>query len=255
MKLINESVLASGSNDGYIKIWSYLTGVCLRSINVVYKVNALELLNSGYLAAATDNGTISIWNINTGAQIANISAHSTKVNTLELLDNGDLASGAFENWVKVWDSVTYALKYSMQGDDRVNYLKKFKSIYLASGLDNNDINIFNTNTRALYRTLSGHTAPVRSFEILSNGDLVSGADDRKLKFWNTTTFTFKYDLSARQMVVALKLFANEFLACATSDKYVSILNISNGTNLNQFNIGINVASLEALGMCLFYLQN
>jgi len=58
---------------------------------------------------------------------------------------------------------------------------------LASGSDDKTINIWNTKSGFLTRTLTGHTRSVEALVVLPDGRLVSGSDDKLINIWNAET--------------------------------------------------------------------
>ena len=62
LKLLNDTVLASGSDDNSVKIWEYATATCLKTINTGSPVNSLLLLPDDLLAVAMDNSNIDVYN-------------------------------------------------------------------------------------------------------------------------------------------------------------------------------------------------
>ena len=69
--LSNGSLVASGSEDGTIKIWNIDTNCLVKTLyGHTNKVRCLEVLeNDNYLASGSDDTTILIWNIDFGLSI------------------------------------------------------------------------------------------------------------------------------------------------------------------------------------------
>ena len=207
--------------------------------------------------AAGHNGqpnNLGVWDINTGSNVAYLIGHTNNVNAVQLLTNGDLASGSTDCTIKVWNSSTYALKYTLNtgiGND-VNCLKLLPSGYLASG--NNNIMIWNMDTRSLVTSLIGHTMKVRALELLTNGDLASASDDSKVKVWDIASYTFKYDLIGHSSSVnALKLLSNGLLASGSSDCTLKVWNTTANATVGDYTFALNghILSLELLGMEIY----
>jgi WD40 repeat protein len=65
--LAEASLLASGSNDGVIKIWDLKTQECIRTlIGHREGINCLTPLDGGQLASGSDDGTVIVWDLETG---------------------------------------------------------------------------------------------------------------------------------------------------------------------------------------------
>jgi WD40 repeat protein len=65
--LAEASQLASGSNDGVIKIWNLKTQECIRTL-IGHKgcVSCLTPLSSGQIASGSDDGRVIVWDLETG---------------------------------------------------------------------------------------------------------------------------------------------------------------------------------------------
>ena len=253
LKYINESALASGSDDNSIKIWDFNSGDCLLTIQAdthPTKVLSLERLSDRLLASGLENRKIRIWNIDNGALVKNLDAHQEKVNALEMLHNGDLASGSDDNKIKIWDLSTFTLKYSLDAGDKVNCLKQLLNGNLASGLKGSDIKIWNLVSKNLIATLDGHAKAVNDLEVLMNGDLASCSDDKEVKIWDANSYAFKYDLNGLNFDInAIKLLSNGHLAIGAN--WIRVVNVSTKTEIEKLHNNKAILSLELLGYLVF----
>jgi WD40 repeat protein len=57
-------LLASGSNDGFVKIWNLSNGKLRNTLKHANQVRKLIALNDSLLASASWDNTIKIWYIN-----------------------------------------------------------------------------------------------------------------------------------------------------------------------------------------------
>ena len=69
-------------------------------------MNALCVLSDGRLASGSDDGTIRLWDVPTGAATASLKGHHGKVSSLCLLPDGRLASGSDDGTIRLWDVAT-----------------------------------------------------------------------------------------------------------------------------------------------------
>lgn len=65
-------------------------------------------------------------------------------------------------------------------------MKLINKQVLATGLNNNNINLWNITSGLVILTLKGHSSVITSLELLHDKILVSGSVDTKIKLWNTT---------------------------------------------------------------------
>ena len=64
----------------------------------------LTLVSNGALASGSEDGTIRIWNLNTNSLIKTLYGHTNKVRCLEALeDDNYLASGSEDTIIIIWN--------------------------------------------------------------------------------------------------------------------------------------------------------
>ena len=162
--------LVTGSNDGYIKVWtpgSYITPTY--KINFGTSVRSLKRLLNGYIACGLNDGNIKIYNISSRSLVKVFNAHSiSAVNALESLENGNLVSGSFyDQSIKIWDGLNFS------------FIGKFNQ-----------------------------TGPVNALKLLSNNFLASGSEDKMVRVWNTSSLTKVNEVNVGRPVRALELIKN-----------------------------------------------
>ena len=67
-------------------------------------VSSLAALEGGRLASGSDDGMIKIWDLATGECVATLEGHDDTVISVAVLEGGRLASGSADNTIKIWDS-------------------------------------------------------------------------------------------------------------------------------------------------------
>lgn len=192
LEWINEDMIASGSQDSTIQIWSIVTGLIQRRIKVEgVGVFCLKLLSNGFfLASGIGNGHINIYNINTGDLKSKLTGHTLNVCDLELINNTTLASSGLDETIRIWNLETNTAKFILTEHSRpVIGLKLIELNILASGSEDYTIKIWNLTNGMLIRTLIGHTGAIyRSLDLLNDDQtLVSGSNDKTIKLWNWKT--------------------------------------------------------------------
>ena len=151
--MVGEDLLASGSNDGTIKVWNWRTGRVLRTMTSHYSsALSLRLVGEHRLACGSEDGLISVWNLaDASAWPVELRGHTGAVRALELLEDGRrLASASDDGTVKIW-----RLAAEDGSDDQIE----------------------------AEQTLSGHTAAVVSLEAISADKLASGSLDGTVRVW------------------------------------------------------------------------
>ncbi len=191
---VGAAVLASGGEDGTIRIWDTRAGICTAVLGGrtnhsgrVLSVAAYRGLDGrAMLASGGEDGTIRIWDpAATGAGTTagpggTTAASTTALGTTAL---GTTALGAAARVLAGHTGRVLAITVITAPDGRT---------LLASGGDDGTIRIWDPerDSRAV-RTLAGHPGPVWTVTVLDRGDepplLASGAGDGTIRLWDPAT--------------------------------------------------------------------
>jgi phospholipase A-2-activating protein len=76
---------------------------------------------------------------------------------------------------------------------------------------------------------TGHSSFVYTLTILSNGDVVSGSHDKKIKVWNSTTGVLKHEfIDYSSAILALDRFSNDDIVSGEEDGSIRVCNSTDG---------------------------
>lgn len=181
--------LASGSDDGSVRIWD------VRSARVTRSMNVRKAL---------------------GLDGSDADVDSAAVNALAFSATGDLLHAAAGNKVLSFDLRQDALVFTcasrevlQANDDEVNALARHGGRggrFLAAPDDSGDIRVFDTDAHRLFKTLRGHHANICSaalFRPHAPWDLVSGGLDGFVLFWDFSRGRMKCKIDLSDGVNAL----------------------------------------------------
>ncbi|MEG4349010.1 serine/threonine protein kinase [Microcoleus sp. LAD1_D3] len=162
-------ILASGSSDATSKVWDVESGKLLRTLSGLnVGVNSVAIAPDGQILASVSNDyTIKLRNLHTGSLLRILNTNSGRGNGVTNLGTNE-AVHILQNYVSRGESVAI----SRDG------------LTLASGCDDNTINIWNLQTGELLSALKGHSGTVYSVAIAPSGNLLaSGSADQTIKIW------------------------------------------------------------------------
>ncbi|MBE9116323.1 AAA family ATPase [Lusitaniella coriacea LEGE 07157] len=208
-------LLASGGDDGSVKLWCVATGVCCETLYKHHKsVRTLAFSPNGRtLATGGDDRALWLWEIQTGTGRPLHPEHQDKVCAIAFSpDSQHLASGSADGTIQLWDLRTDApqrqflehagaiLSLAFSPDNRT----------LASGSEDRTLKLWDVLTGECLRTLKDHKGWVWSVAFSPDGrTLASGSEDRTLKLWDVLTGRVKATLSGHQQLIGTLAFSPE----------------------------------------------
>jgi WD40 repeat protein/uncharacterized protein (DUF697 family) len=185
-----DQVLASGSEDGEIKIWSVNSGAVRRSLFGHKKAVWCLAFNSAgnVLASGSNDDTTRLWNPSNGETIRELKGHQHGVYALAFSADGQtLATGSWDQTIILWDVETGEQRTVLKGHKAAVWQLAFTSDqkFLVSASDDNSIIIWDLATGNIRIRLDGHHHGVYALALSPiSSTIASGSWDRSLRIWN-----------------------------------------------------------------------
>lgn len=143
--------------------------------------------NRQILASGSEDATIQLWSLVTGEQIRTLAGHSSGICSVAISPDGRiLASGSSDKTVKLWQLDTGAEMLTAQGHLGAVKCMAFSpdGDILASGSSDKTIRFWDIATGQEISTLKQHSGDVNSVAFSVEGEtLVSGSEDKTVKIW------------------------------------------------------------------------
>ncbi|RKL13873.1 Vegetative incompatibility protein HET-E-1 [Fusarium oxysporum] len=228
-------LIASGSYDKTVKIWSMATGEEERTlVGHTRSVTSVAFSNdSKLIASGSDDETIKIWNVGTGEEERTLIGHIYSVSSVVFSKDSKLiASGSADKTVKIWSVATGEEERTLVGHTRsvrsVVFSKDGKLI--ASGSYDDTVKVWNVGTGEEERTLVGHTRSVTSVVFSKDGKLIASGSADTVKIWNVGTGEEERTLKGHTNWVNSVVFSNDgkLIASGSRDNTVKIWNVATG---------------------------
>ncbi|KAF9193349.1 hypothetical protein BGZ51_003623 [Haplosporangium sp. Z 767] len=107
-------IVVSASGDKTIKIWSFETGDCLRTLEGHIRGIACIQFEGNLVISGSSDKSIKIWDISRGECVKTLVGHEGLVRTLQF-SGGRIISGGYDETLKVWDQESGKLLADFKG--------------------------------------------------------------------------------------------------------------------------------------------
>lgn len=181
------AMIATVGFEDRIRVYSVASGSLVHEI----KGHDLDLRTVGFspesklLAVGGRNGSIEIFDSATGTSTGVFPIHSQRVRSLVFTGARQIASCGDDRMVQLLDIDQPGNVRTLPGHGgKLFSICNIGDGLLATGGSDNTINLWNLSTLESAGKLTGHTGTVTSLDA-SNGILVSGSYDTRIRFWTT----------------------------------------------------------------------
>ncbi|XP_072024015.1 cell division cycle protein 20 homolog [Amphiura filiformis] len=162
-----------------------------------------------YLAIGTSSGDVQLWDVESSRRLRNMSGHAARVGALSwnayILSSGSRTGTIHHHDVRVPDHHVGTLAGHTQEVCGLKWSPDGR--YLASGANDNLLNIWQPNVNTALHTFSQHQAAVKALawcpwqsSVLASG---GGTADRHIRFWNVSSGACLSSVDTKSQVCAL----------------------------------------------------
>ena len=227
-------LLASGGDDGSIKLWELSTGNSIQTLKGHANVTSgLTFSPDGQLLASSgDDGSIKLWEPSTGRTRQTIRAHTDWVSCIAFSPDGHLlASGSDDGSIKLWEVPAGKIVGTLKGNTDWIYSLAFSpgGRLLASGSLSKSIKVWNISTQKTAYTLKGHANMAASVAFSPDGHLLAnGNDDGSIELWEVSTSKALGTLIEHSRWVRCVIFSSngQLLASGSDDQTIKLWNVA-----------------------------
>lgn len=220
------SKIVSGSDDNTLKVWSALTGRCLRTLyGHTGGVWSSQMSGCLIISGSTDR-TLRVWNAETGVCKHTLSGHTSTVRCMHL-HNKRVVSGSRDATLRVWDVESGQCLHILIGHVAAVRCVQYDGVRVVSGGYDYMVKIWDPETETCLQTLSGHTNRVYSLQF-DGSHIVSGSLDTSIRVWNVETGVCVQTLIGHQSLTSGMELKNNILVSGNADSTVKVWNIATG---------------------------
>jgi len=153
-------------------------------------VHAVLQLSDGRLVSSSFDRLVKIWNLEKGTCELSLKGHEGFVWGLLELKNGKLASSSEDKTIKIWNSLNGFCESTINTTSQCLLMTELYDGRIAVGSSTDGkIRIINIDTKAIEKTLVGHSKEVWEVIQLDDGRLASSGWEYTVKIWNISTET------------------------------------------------------------------
>ncbi|XP_046976700.1 F-box/WD repeat-containing protein 7 [Vanessa cardui] len=178
-------LVISGSTDRTLRVWNAKTGQCLKVLAGHTSTVRCMHLHQKRVVSGSRDATLRVWSIPDGRCLRVLVGHLAAVRCVQY-DGKMVVSGAYDYFVKVWNPETGECLHTLAGHTNRVYSLQFDGVHVVSGSLDTSIRVWDVESGQLKHTLTGHQSLTSGMELHSN-ILVSGNADSTVKVWDITT--------------------------------------------------------------------
>ena len=183
-------MLASGSSDYKLKLWSMIDGKLIKTLaghsSDVYSVSFSP--DGKTLASGSLDNSIRLWSISDGILIKTLEGHSVGVSSVSFSPDGKtLASGSLDNSIRLWSIPEGKLVKTLEGHsaDVSSVCFSPDGKILTSGGSDGIIKLWSIPEGVVMSTLGDNYTTINSLSFSVDGKILASGDDAgTVKLWS-----------------------------------------------------------------------
>lgn len=218
--------IVSGSDDNTLKVWSAMTGKCLKTLTGhTGGVWSSQMAGTTIISGSTDR-TLKVWNADSGHCIHTLYGHTSTVRCMHLHGN-KVVSGSRDATLRVWQVDTGECLHVLVGHLAAVRCVQYDGKLVVSGAYDYMVKVWNPEREECLHTLQGHTNRVYSLQF-DGIHVVSGSLDTSIRVWEVETGACRHTLMGHQSLTSGMELRNNILVSGNADSTVKVWDIVSG---------------------------
>ncbi|MGK7888097.1 MAG: protein kinase [Leptolyngbyaceae cyanobacterium] len=227
-------LLASGSGDKTVRLWSVQSGDLLHTLTGHSTwVRAIAISPDAQVVASGSNDkSIRLWDVYSGSPLSELQGHSDWVRTVAFMADGQtLLSAGQDKTIRLWDIPSGTEVQRLTGHQHWVVTLAIDPLgrYVASGSRDRTIRLWNLGTGQCFHCLKGHMGEVLSLAISPNGQrVISSSADQTIRIWEAKTGQLIHTIqSPQQAINAIAISPDgKTLVAGSNDKTICLWDLA-----------------------------
>ncbi|RWS28528.1 F-box/WD repeat-containing protein 7-like isoform X1 [Leptotrombidium deliense] len=221
------NLIVSGSDDNTLKVWSSITGRCLRTLTGhTGGVWSSQLSPNNIVISGSTDRTLKVWDALTGECLHTLYGHTSTVRCMALHGN-NVVSGSRDATLRVWNISTGECCHVLVGHVAAVRCVQFNGKIVVSGAYDYLVKVWEVSTESCLHTLEGHTNRVYSLQF-DGENIVSGSLDTSIRVWSAASGVLKHTLIGHQSLTSGMQLRGPILVSGNADSTVKVWDINSG---------------------------
>ncbi|CAL9694345.1 unnamed protein product [Knipowitschia caucasica] len=182
---MSEAIVISGSTDRTLRVWDAEKGECEHILYGHTSTVRCMHLHGNRVVSGSRDTTLRVWDVESGRCEHVLTGHVAAVRCVQY-DGRRVVSGGYDYMVKVWDPESEVCLHTLQGHTNRVYSLQFDGAFVVSGSLDTSIRVWEADTGNCVHTLTGHQSLTSGMELRDNM-LVSGNADSTVRVWDIRT--------------------------------------------------------------------
>lgn len=220
--------IVSGSDDNTLKVWSAVTGKCLRTLightGGVWS-SQMSIEGNIIISGSTDR-TLKVWDAESGLCRHTLFGHTSTVRCMHL-HGSRVVSGSRDATLRVWDITDGACLHILVGHLAAVRCVQYDGKLVVSGAYDYMVKVWNPERQECLHTLQGHTNRVYSLQF-DGVHVVSGSLDTSIRVWDAESGSLRHTLMGHQSLTSGMELKNNILVSGNADSTVKVWDILTG---------------------------
>lgn len=197
-------IVASGSYDRTIKLWSLRTGQLIHTLTGhTNRVTCIAISPDGeILASGSEDRTIGLWSLRTGQLLSTLTGHSDKIRHIAFNPKGQTLF-SIGSVIKLWAARTGKLLSTLVGHSNTARLVSYSpdGRTCAIGSLDGTLELWNPHSGKRLRTFATRRYSITSVAFSPNGQMLASGSGTTIDLWNPQTGQLLNSLSSQSQGV------------------------------------------------------